>query len=402
MLQMKKKLSAIILLLLLEAMPPPAAAGEWYRGDLHVHSQHSDGDSTVAGIIARAESLGFDFFAITDHDTAMGDNPVQWADPAYRSDRMVLLYGVEWTTEQGHANIWAPCPFDYQNIWRANLDKNPEAAAEESHRQGALFSINHPAASVFTTPWEYPVSDDIDAVEVWNSLYRFPNLSIWADHSFWDGLLRGGRRIPCVGGSDTHMLEGWMSQFWGLGNPTTWVYAEALTGEAILNGIQEGHVSISYAADAARLDFMADADRDGTWETMMGDMIPEAGQPVNFKVGVSWQESIKGAGTIEAVEIDAHCLRQLQQGAMLPRESAGLYADDGQSVYLAGVFKNGLLFRAWILFPGSPAWTFTDISSPAAYYRVELFGKPKVSALQQLFFGRTLALTNPIYMAFPE
>ena len=52
--------------------------GAWYRGDLHTHSIYSDGDSTVAEVIANAESLGFDFFALTDHDTSMNGIPIHW------------------------------------------------------------------------------------------------------------------------------------------------------------------------------------------------------------------------------------------------------------------------------------------------------------------------------------
>lgn len=44
------------------AAPPPE--GEWYKGDLHCHSTHSDGDSSVQDVIASAESKGLDFFVI--------------------------------------------------------------------------------------------------------------------------------------------------------------------------------------------------------------------------------------------------------------------------------------------------------------------------------------------------
>ncbi|MBW2184376.1 MAG: CehA/McbA family metallohydrolase, partial [Deltaproteobacteria bacterium] len=130
--------------------------GQWYKGDLHAHSTHSDGDSPVADIIARAEDLGLNFFALTDHDTSVKGNPSHFSDPDYYSEKMVLLYGVEWTSTLGHANIWSSAPFAYQELWQANRENDAAAAIAAAHTQEALFSVNHPAASL-CCPWEYPV-----------------------------------------------------------------------------------------------------------------------------------------------------------------------------------------------------------------------------------------------------
>ena len=39
--------------------------GQWYRGDLHCHSRHSDGDAPLSEIIAYLEKTGLDYFAVT-------------------------------------------------------------------------------------------------------------------------------------------------------------------------------------------------------------------------------------------------------------------------------------------------------------------------------------------------
>ena len=59
-------------------------------------------------------------------------------------------------------------------------------------------------------------------------------MNLMAAHSFWNKLLQDGRRITGVGGSDTHHLVEWLSQFFGIGNPTTWVWAEKRSAEAIV------------------------------------------------------------------------------------------------------------------------------------------------------------------------
>ena len=218
--------------------------GAWYKGDLHAHSEYSDGDSPVSAVIKSAEDKGLDFFVVTDHDTSLRGNPVHWDDPGYHSTALVLLYGIEWTTPLGHANVWSAAPFSYADLWLANRARDAVAAAAAARWQGALFSINHPA-SLFTSSWQYPVAPETDCIEVWNTMYRFPSRNRRAGHCFWDDLLKSGRRIPCVGGSDTHQLVKWQSKLFGHGNPTTWIYAPERTGEALLEGIRAGHVSVA-------------------------------------------------------------------------------------------------------------------------------------------------------------
>ncbi len=150
-------LAGLLLLMCLCLLPCPALAGQWLRGDLHSHSTYSDGDSPPADVVAEAERLGLDFFALTDHDGSMSGEPLHWSDPGYASDELVLLYGMEWTTAFGHANVWAAAPFDYAPLWAAHTSRDAAAAAQAAHDGGALFSINHPQEFV-VCPWSYPVA----------------------------------------------------------------------------------------------------------------------------------------------------------------------------------------------------------------------------------------------------
>ncbi len=44
-----------------------AASGRWYRGNLHTHSDRSDGMASVQQVIAAYRSAGYDFLVLTDH-----------------------------------------------------------------------------------------------------------------------------------------------------------------------------------------------------------------------------------------------------------------------------------------------------------------------------------------------
>jgi hypothetical protein len=338
---------------------PPA--GEWLKGDLHLHSSHSNDalDNPQAEVIAKAEALGMDYFVFTDHDNHVQGNITTWADPAYRSDSMVLLYGVEWTTARGHAGVFGTAPWDHSRLY-AIRDGDGAATVAEAHALGLHFSVNHPAAG---DPWEHPLDVDFDSIEVWNAVWVAPANNAGAIE-LWDGILASGRRLSARGGSDVHHQQGIESRILNVGNPTTFIYARERTAEAILEGLKAGHASISYAPSAERVEFVADADGDGVFETIMGDDIDGHGQTIDFRIEI--------VGFREA------------------------------STYEVTVIKDGAPFQSWQ--DASPVVTFAD-APPAgerAYYRVEVRGAvPDAPAEFAILYGDSVAMSNPIYVSFP-
>jgi len=337
-------------------------AGTWLKGDLHVHSNHSTDamDTTVAEVIAKAESLGFDYFVLTDHDNHVEGKISTWGDPDYHSDKMVILYGAEWTTAKGHANIFGTKPYDYAPIWAAR-DGDGATSVGIAHAQGLHFSVNHPAAKDL---WEWGFDLDFDSMEVWTAPFVFPDANSTAIVK-WDELLLAGRRLSARGGSDSHHQHDLESTLFNTGNPTTWIYARAKTGDALLEGLRAGHVSVSYAATAERVDFTGDVDGDGAFETIVGDNVrPADGQSIHFKI-----------------------------------EIVGFRA---ASTYNVTVFKNGVSFKNWQL--ASATFAFEDVPAAGqrAYYRVEVRGPTSDAPIvSSIAFGDFIALTNPIYVAFP-
>ena len=338
------------------------STGLWLKGDMHVHSKHSTDamDTTVAEAIAKAESLGFDYFVLTDHDNHVEGKISTWSDPDYRSDKMVLLYGAEWTTDKGHANIFGTKPYDYAPIWAAR-DGDGATSVATAHAQGLHFSVNHPAAKDL---WEAGFDIDFDSMEVWTAPFVLPNSNSNAIAK-WDELLGGGRRLGVRGGSDSHHQHDLESTLFNIGNPTTWICARAKTGESLLEALKAGHVTVSYAATAERLDFTADVDGDGTYETIVGDNVtPTDGKAIRFKI-----------------------------------EIAGFRAT---STYNVTVFKNGTSFKNWQLTAPNVTFEDTPTAGQRAYYRVEARGPTSdAPILSAVAFGDFIALTNPIYVAFP-
>lgn len=342
-------------------------AGVWLSGDLHLHSDHSTdaADNPMTALIEEAEARGMGYFVVTDHDNHVNGVLTTWDDPAYRSDSMLMLYGVEYTTARGHANFFGANRFDHLAMY-ALRDRTDDAAgadiAKAVHRQGLHFSVNHPGNG---DPWEFGYDFRVDSMEVWNALYAFPTDNA-AAILLWDSLLASGRRIAARGGSDCHHQTGIEALGLNVGNPTTWVHAAAPTANAVIAALNAGNASISYAPTAERIELTADADRDGGFEMLMGDNQPARGQPVDFRV------DIIGARPLARYEVS--------------------------------VLKNGqTLLHRNLIGESRLAFQDTPVAGERSYYRVEVRGStPEAPALASLvgFYGGFIGMTNPLYFGF--
>jgi hypothetical protein len=217
----------------------------WFCGDLHCHTHHSDASGSVATLIRAARAQGLDFCAVTDHNTSSHLLDLF----AYAPSDLLLIPGIEITTYRGHANVWGV------RSWiefRAHTTKDMRRIRDHARARGVLFSINHPKPG--GPPWEYG-DIDADAIEGWQAPWFLGNTRSLA---YWEALLQKGKRPTLVGGSDKHQgtFDGTLSAY-EVGTPTTWVYAQNLSEQAILEGIQRGHVYLSRNPSGPHLFFTA-------------------------------------------------------------------------------------------------------------------------------------------------
>ncbi|WNO53866.1 CehA/McbA family metallohydrolase [Stakelama saccharophila] len=346
----------------------------WLKGDLHLHSRHSK-DSTnnpEAKIIHFAEKAGFDYLAITDHDNHVHGDVAHntWSDPEFHSDKVLLLYGAEWTTDRGHGNVFSAKPYDHQRLYDVRDARDRQIMAVKK-ALGVHLSANHPANSD-----HFGFSFDlVDSIEVWNSTVWPKNRSAVL---VWDDMLKSGRMITGRGGSDSHhgapdtpaqttprSIEATANY---VGTPTTWVFAAARTKQAVVDALTDGRVSVSANPDDPRVEFYADVDGDGRMDMMMGDDAKPSGKPVTFEI------KLVGGGI---------------RGA----------------VYKVKVVKNGEDFRSLDTDPKTQMASFTDTPAPDArtYYRLEVEGPqtpyPEVPNSMALS-GNMVGLSNPIYFNY--
>lgn len=217
----------------------------WFRGDLQSHTLHSDAGATVAQLASRAAERGLDFLSITDHNTV--SHLSELIDDSLPG--VELLPGMELTTYRGHSNVWGLSKWvDFRGRNSADVAR----MIEDAHAQGALISINHPNTDC---PWNYGWIEGMDTIEIWHALWSQGNLSAVA---WWDELLGEGIRVVGVGGSDRHEPADFDPYFpHQVGTPTTWVYANGRSVEALLKAIRAGRVVISEDVDGPFVELSA-------------------------------------------------------------------------------------------------------------------------------------------------
>ncbi len=248
-----------------EILHQPLRAGPaWFRGDLHMHTAHSDGQCPsqtgkmipcpVFFTVDAAARRGLDFIAITDHNASSQYDAMRELQPYF--DKVLLIPGRELTTFYGHINFLGSTDFvDFRLDGKTVPDMN--ALLRSAARVGAITSINHPLAPSgeicmgcgFTPakPVDIRLLTGVEAVNGGSEQYGL------SDVPFWDKELDRGCRLTGLGGSDNHRPLQPLDQIGSIGSPTTVVYAANLSVPAILDGIRAGRVFVDLTGSRNRL-----------------------------------------------------------------------------------------------------------------------------------------------------
>jgi hypothetical protein len=217
--------------------PPSVCGARWFRGDLHLHTVHSDGARDLGELASAARANGLDFIVSTDHNT----NSANRAWPACRTGGLLVIPGEEVTTRHGHWLAVGLAPHGWVD-WRYGPSDGvfPRFVAEVRDA-GGLVVAAHPSVPVPGSAWEFGF-DHVDALEVWNGRWNVDDeLSL----RVWQRLLRQGRRLVAVGGSDSH------GEHQPVGSPQTVVHADGLSVPAIVDGLRCGRSYLARSCGVA-------------------------------------------------------------------------------------------------------------------------------------------------------
>jgi histidinol phosphatase-like PHP family hydrolase len=209
--------------------------GRFWRGNLHTHSNASDGALSPAATAAVYRDAGYDFVAITDHFRPEYGFPMT-DTRSLRSDGFTTLIGAELHAPQTEAGeewhiIAVGLPLDFEPP--SEGESGPELA-RRARATGAFVGMAHPSASLLTLA-DAESLDAAHSVEVENALSHRENRGdSW---HLTDVLLNRGHRLTTYAADDAHLqpqdpppCQAWVH-----------VRAETLDPDALLTALKAGH-----------------------------------------------------------------------------------------------------------------------------------------------------------------
>jgi len=196
--------------------------GNWYRGNIHLHTTFSDGTLTPEEICAVYRAAGYDFLAIADHWYLTGVS-LHWPD-------FVTLPAVEYHVSNYHI-VGLGC--------RSLLPSSASAQdiIDALNQRGCVPILAHPYWSGITSSQLLELRD-FQHLEIYNHVCQITKGKGYSS-VHWDELLQSGRRLFGVAVDDAHHRPS-PTQEDDLTGSYIMVKASGLNGEEILKAIKEG------------------------------------------------------------------------------------------------------------------------------------------------------------------
>ncbi|MFG2603171.1 CehA/McbA family metallohydrolase [Streptomyces sp. NPDC048514] len=239
-----------------DLLPPkiPNTGPGWYRGDLHMHSVHSDSQRTVDEYISEAIANKLDFISISDHNTS--STGVSWRGNI--PQRLLVINGEEVTTPHGHWLALGIPQGEWIDFWYKPSEGKFETQVQRVRRSGGLVVAAHPMTPALGSGWEFGLGlDKVDAMEVWNGASGQGTNPWTGDDELnviaWQAMLMAGNRMPALGNSDSHSHGDGI-----VGRPQNVVRADTLSAAALFDAMRRGRSYITESSQVT-VDFTASA-----------------------------------------------------------------------------------------------------------------------------------------------
>lgn len=280
-----------------------------YFGQLHSHTNLSDGTGTVDEAYQYAENVAnVDFLAITDHSNwfdndikaniADGSASIKWktgrdaADKYTKNGEFIAIYGYEMTWSgstggYGHINTFNTEGFETRSNSKMDLKSYYNTLKTQPQ---SLAQFNHPG-NTFGDFSDFAYYDaDIDAVinliEVGNGEGEIGSSGYFQSYEYYTRALDKGWHLAPTNNQDNHKGK------WGNANTgRTVIEASDLTRESIYDAIREMRV---YATEDENLRISYEVNGN-----TMGSILPDTDN-LNFKINI---EDINEGDNIKKISI---------------------------------------------------------------------------------------------------
>jgi PHP-associated len=200
---------------------PEADGYRIFAGDFHVHGFFGDGALPPWEIRREAARRGLDVIAITNHNQTFAARLGAWL--ATRFDGPLVLVAEELTTPAFHiAAVGIRRPVEWRLPARGAIDA--------IHEQGGVAIAAHPDAS-YPRSFDRTALERLDGIEVESPIVGKPGSRI--PYDFFEQAKKSRPQISPIGSSDFHFAS-------PVGSARTYLFATALTEQAILDALRSG------------------------------------------------------------------------------------------------------------------------------------------------------------------
>ncbi|MCD6321560.1 MAG: CehA/McbA family metallohydrolase [Clostridiales bacterium] len=210
--------------------------GKFYKGNLHAHTEISDGKRPVAEVVDIYKNLGYDFLAITDHNILFKSdefNDILYIVPGLE------IHSVEPNSARTHHMV-ALTTYDNGKISHGQVFNNVEWTDSVQSLNGVCNMMVPEGFQMIychsmwsrTEPNEFR-NPKLMAMEIYNGV-----CDVMCDQGYqlthWDNILRSGMKMWGIASDDCHGMD---SHY---GRGFVMVKSQNLTDHGILKALKDG------------------------------------------------------------------------------------------------------------------------------------------------------------------
>lgn len=223
--------------------------GKFFKGNLHGHSNKSDGKLTPEEVCGTYIEKGYNFISITDHFLGMFNYPI--TIPEFKIENFTVIPGAELHTSQmENGELWHVLALGLKdqftqprqtNFLISTQSENIESLSSRLYEDGAFVSLTHPEWNGMTLQDTLKIKE-AHAIEIYNH-----GCAIECDRgsgvAVLDQLLNHGKKVNIIATDDSHFhiddaFGGWVM-----------VKSEINNEESLLEALKNGHYYSSQGPD---------------------------------------------------------------------------------------------------------------------------------------------------------
>ena len=289
----------------------PLARPQWYKGNIHTHTDKSDGDTSPERVTGWYRRHGYDFLVLTDHNHL---TLLDYGQTKRRHSKPVMIPGEEISVRINNGETAIHLggigitrlvePIDGDDVVHT-LQANINAIVGA----GGIASINHPN---YTWAFDHKAINAVNGASLLEIFNGHPSVNVYGApgkpsyEDIWDGVLTAGKIIFGVATDDSHHFRDFHPMKVNPGRGWVMVWAEELSSNAIVEALSLGKFYSSTGVTLVDVDLSPDVisikvepERDFIYTTRI---IGQNGAVFAEEVGTSCTYQIQGdEGYVRAV-----------------------------------------------------------------------------------------------------